>query len=255
MELKAEVETLLDGYFRWLKAGTKIDEAGGLVALTTPHLDRHNDFLQLVVKRTNDGYALSDDGYILADLEAGGCLINSPKRKAMLEETLNGFGVRAEHNELVVHASEKDFPLKKHSLVQAMLAVNDMFYVASPHVRSFFLEDVQSWLGANDVRYVRDSQFAGKSGYAHKFDFVIPSFRDAPERVLKTINNPNKQTALNFIAAWQDVQPGRRSSKAYAVLNNAEKALSAGVIDALHNYGITPLPWSDRAQFAGDLAA
>ena len=136
-----------------------------------------------------------------------------------------------------------------------MLAVNEFFFVASPHVRSFFLEDVQSWLGANEVRYVRDSQFAGKSGYAHKFDFVIPSFRDAPERVLKTINNPNKQTALNFIAAWQDVQPGRRSSKAYAVLNNAEKALSAGVIDALHNYEITPLPWSDRAQFAGDLAA
>ena len=27
-----------------------------------------------------------------------------------------------------------------------MLAVNDLFYLASPYIASFFLEDVESWL-------------------------------------------------------------------------------------------------------------
>lgn len=255
MELKAEVEGLLDGYYKWLKKSTKLELVDDVVAITTPHLDRHNDFMQLVVKRTDTGYTLSDDGYVLADLEASGCLINSPKRVAMLEEMLNGFGIKKQYDEFFVYASERDFALKKHSLLQAMLAVNDMFYVASPHVRSFFMEDVQSWLRENSVRYVENSKFAGKSGYDHKFDFVIPSFGDAPERLLKTINNPNKQTAMQFIMAWEDVKPARLSAKAFAVLNNEEKNISSSVRDALHNYSITPLAWSQRGEFSEELAA
>ena len=255
MELRAEVETLLEGYYKWLKSSTKIDNIDGHVAITTPHLDRHNDFMQMVVSHSDDGFLLSDDGYILADLEASGCLINSPKRMAMLEETLNGFGIRKVHNELVVYASKGDFALKKHSLLQAMLAVNDMFYVSSSHVRSFFLEDVKNWLVESNVRFVRDSKFTGKSGYDHKFDFVIPSSNDAPERLLKTINNPNKQTALQSIAAWEDVRLARLEAKAYAVLNDEERVQSSGVIEALHNYDITPLTWSARDEFKQELAA
>jgi hypothetical protein len=41
-----------------------------------------------------------------------------------------------------VHASPDNFPSRKHSLVQAMLAVNDMFYLAVPMVTSLFYEDV-----------------------------------------------------------------------------------------------------------------
>ena len=255
MELKAEVEGLLDGYYKWLKKSTKLESIDDVVAITTPNLDRHNDFMQLVVKRTESGYRLSDDGYVLADLEASGCLINSPKREAMLAEMLNGFGVKKQHDEFFVHASERDFALKKHSLMQAMLAVNDMFYVASPHVRSFFMEEVKSWLDENKIRSVRDSKFAGKSGYDHKFDFVIPSFEEAPERLLKTINNPNKQTAMQFIMAWEDVKPARRSAKAFAVINNEEKKIGSTVTDALRNYSIIPIPWSKRNEFSEDLAA
>ena len=209
MELKEEVESLLESYHRWLKESTKIDEideANRVATLTTPHLDRHNDFLQIVVKRIDSGYELSDDGYILADLEASGCLIDSPKRESMLIEMLQGFGILNEREALVVRTSKSDFPLKKHSLVQAMLAINDMFYVSSPQIRSFFHEDVQTWLRGMKIRCVSGSQFVGKSGYSHKFDFVIPESEDAPERILRTINKPNKQTTMNFIMTWQDMK-------------------------------------------------
>jgi hypothetical protein len=56
--------------------------------------------------------------------------------------TLNGFGVKLVDGVMEVRASKDDFPMRKHNLVQAMLAVNDLFYLASPIVSSLFLEDV-----------------------------------------------------------------------------------------------------------------
>lgn len=76
MQLKNDVERLVNGYFEWLKAGTAIDAIDDMAVVTTPYIDRHNDFLQVVIQRTPNGFALSDDGYILADLAASGCAIN-----------------------------------------------------------------------------------------------------------------------------------------------------------------------------------
>ena len=254
MQLKNDVEKLVNGYFEWLKTGTVIDAIDDMAVVTTPHMDRHNDFLQVVIQRTPNGFALSDDGYILADLAASGCAINSPKRKAILSETLNGFGVINDHDTLVVHASETDFSKKKHALVQAMLTVNDMFYMSSRHVSSLFYEDVCAWLRVSNIPSVQNIQIAGKSGYTHKFDFVIPMSRTAPERVLKTINNPTRQTALQCTSMWGDVQPNRPESKAFALLDDVD-TVGADVINALKQYEVEPLLWSDRDNFSERLAA
>ena len=270
MELKEEIEDLLQGYYKWLKDSTtidEIDEVNQRAVLTTPHIDRHNDMLQLMVKRVKDGYVLSDNGYILSDLASGGCFINSARRRALLTQTLNGFGVSNENEKLVAYASKRDFPVTKHSLLQAMLAVNDMFYLVSPRVssraRSFFPNDVQTWLYNKEVRFVSDNNLVGKSGYAHKFDFMIPADRKQPERILKTINRPSKQAAVNLIMAWQDVLPSRlelvkqsqKPPKPYAVLNNANRLESERASEALRQYEITPVQWSEREQFVRQLAA
>ena len=52
----------------------------------------------------------------------------------MLDGVLNGLGVRVENNQLVVEASAKNLGQRLHSLVQAMLAVNDMFVMAQTRV-------------------------------------------------------------------------------------------------------------------------
>jgi len=91
--------------------------------------------------------------------------------------TLNGFGVQQRDNALEVHASPDNFALRKHNLVQAMLAVNDMFYLAVPMVASLFYDDVVAWLDVHDVRYTPKVKFTGKTGYDHLFDFVITKSR------------------------------------------------------------------------------
>jgi len=66
--------------------------------------------------------------------------------------TLNGFGVQlVDNNRLEVQASNETFALRKHNLVQAILAVNDLFYLAMPMVASLFYEDVVVWLDIHDI--------------------------------------------------------------------------------------------------------
>jgi hypothetical protein len=252
----AEIEILLKNYREWLSDKTTLREINSSwVEITTPYLDRHNDALQIYVRSENGGFVLTDDSYIIHDLEASGCKLDTEKRKDLLQMTLNGFGVKRNADAIEVNATPENFPLRKHNLIQAMLAVNDLFYLAKPVVESLFYEDVVAWLDANDIRYTPNVKFTGISGYDHHFDFAIPKSKQQPERIVQAINRPTRDTALLFINAWTDTRQVRTSdSKAYAVLND-EQPISSSVIDALRNYDIRSVPWTQRAEVVMQLAA
>ncbi|MFO8080381.1 MAG: DUF1828 domain-containing protein, partial [Armatimonadota bacterium] len=115
---------LIDDYVQWLRDRTALRELEDWVEVTTPYLDRHNDYLQIYVGRQGDEVILTDDGYILRDLEQSGCALDTDKRRQLLESTLRGFGIAERGGALEVRTSEGGFAAKKHDLVQAMLAVN-----------------------------------------------------------------------------------------------------------------------------------
>jgi hypothetical protein len=252
-----EIEKLLSDYRAWLKDKTTLREVNGSwIEITTPYLDRHNDALQIYARQNNGGYVLTDDSCTIHDLEASGCNLKTEKRRDLLQMTLNGFGVSLNDEALEVHATPENFPLRKHSLVQAMLAVNDLFYLAKPVVESLFYEDVATWLDANDIRYTPNASFVGTTGYNHRFDFVIPKSRRQPERILQTVNRPTRDTAESLIHAWADTRQVRApESKAYAVLNDNEQPISGSVMDAFRNYQIQPVAFSSRVEVVAELAA
>jgi hypothetical protein len=253
-----DIERLLNDYRAWLKDKTTLRQVNASwIEITTPYLDRHNDALQIYARAENGGYVLTDDSYTIHDLEASGCNLNTEKRQDLLKMTLNGFGVRVNNEALEVHASPDNFPARKHNLIQAILAVNDLFYLAQPVIESLFLEDVIAWLETNDIRYTPKVKFTGTSGFDHLFDFVIPkSPRRQPERIVQAINRPSRDSAEAFIYKWSDTREVRPpESRAYAVLNDSEQAISGGVLDAFRNYQIEPVPWSLRAQVISALAA
>jgi len=127
-----DVQKLLDAYLAWLKDKTQLRQVDDWVEITTPYLDRNNDYLQIYARKENGSYVLTDDGQTIGDLEQTGCKLNSPKRQDLLKMTLNGFGVQLADQRLEVYTSPDNFALRKHNLVQAILAVNDMFYLAVP---------------------------------------------------------------------------------------------------------------------------
>ena len=130
---------VIEAYITWLREGLSVAQLENACELTTPFLDRHNDHIQIYVIKKNGKIVLSDDGYILSDLRTSGLDMNTPKRKGVLESVLNGFGVKYEGNQLFVEASQRNIGQRLHILVQAMLAVNDMFVMAQPRVATFFL--------------------------------------------------------------------------------------------------------------------
>ncbi len=255
------MQNLIDNYFQWLRDRTVLQEVDGqdqLVRITTPHLDRHNDCIQFYARQEAHGFLLTDDGQTIEDLYLSGCKLDSPKRKRLLVQTLAGFGVQLAENEedIFVHATESNFSLKKHSLLQAMLAVNDLFYLAQPHVSSLFFEDVVSWLDISEIRYTPKAKFSGKSGYDHMFDFVVPRFQNAPERFVQAMTNPTRDSVGGLIYRWLDTRETREEgSQLYAFLNDTERAVSGDVIEALQNYQATPVLWSERDSVREALAA
>ncbi len=252
----SEIQELLDKYTTWLRDNTTLREVEDWVEITTPYLDRNNDSIQIYAKRDNGGYVLTDDAYTIEDLRISGCNIETPKRKELLKLTLNGFGVMLNKDALEVHTSKERFALQKHNLLQAILAVNDLFYLAEPIVKSLFLEDVTSWLDLSEVRYTSKVKFTGKTGYDHCFDFVIPKSKKQPERILQTINHPSRETAQAIAFSWIDTRDVRPpESRAYAFLNDSDKEITENVVDALKSYEVHPILWSKRDNIKEELAA
>jgi hypothetical protein len=251
-----DIQRLLNDYNAWLKDKTALRQIDQWIEITTPYLDRHNDYVQIYVKRDNGGFVLTDDGYTIDDLEQSGCKLESRKRQDLLKMVLNGFGVQMDGKSLQVHASPDNFSLRKHNLLQAMLAVDDMFCLAAPMVTSLFYEDVVAWLDLHDIRFIPKARFTGKTGYDHLFDFVIPKSRQQPERLVQTINRPARETAQAVSFAWLDTRDVRAAdSRAYALLNDSEQAVPSGVIEALRNYDVRPVLWRQIEQVREEWAA
>ncbi len=176
-----EVQKLLDQHGIWLRGKTTLRQVDDWIEITTPYLDRHNDCLQIYTKRADGGFLLTDDGYTIEDLEQSGCKIDGGRRRALLHTTLNGFGVNINATALEVRASSEDFALRKHNLIQAMLAVNDLFYLASSVISSLFHEDSEAWLGFAKIRSAPNMKYGGRSGYRHWDHFGISESKGQSE--------------------------------------------------------------------------
>lgn len=251
---RADCQNLVDEYVAWLRRGLSPEAVGEACELTTPFLDRHNDHLQIYAMTRSGGLTLTDDGYILADLRASGLDMDTPKRRAVLEGVLRGLGVHEESGELTVGATAANAGQRMHALVQAMLAVNDMFVMAQPHVASFFFEDVRSFLDANGVRYIERPKLAGKSGFDHAVDFVVAKSSRRPERLVEAINAPRKDSISAYLWTLSDLREARgaagQPAEAYAFLNDQTGPVSAEISEALAAYGVISAIWSQRAQYA-----
>ena len=255
---RAECEKLIEGYIGWLRQGLAVETVGEACELTTPFLDRHNDHLQVYAIRRNGNIILSDDGYILSDLRTSGLELDTPKRKTVLDGVLKGLGVRAENGQLLVEASPSNLGQRLHSLVQAMLAINDMFVMAQPRVASFFFEDVRKFLDSHDVRYTARVKLAGKSGYDHGIDFLVPKSRKRPERILQAIAAPKKENIFAYLWTLSDTRSARSADsavEAYAFLNDQEQSVGGDIVEALNNYEVVPAVWSQRYDYVDALVS
>lgn len=247
--MEATPKEWVNEYYKWLKDNTVIrDLPTGWSEIATPFLDRHNDGLVIYLKFEKDVITLSDDGYIISDLETCGCPISSPSRKSLLNSFLQKYGIELLNNELTARTNIKNFPQKKHMFIQAMLAVNDMFMVSKKHNVNIFLDDLTAFFEDNNIYATPDIQIQGVSGFTHRVDFVIPKTKSKPERFIYAINSPSKSNAKITLFNWNDIQQTRTKNSQLYVFLNDNRSFSDDIIEAFSAYRTNPILWSKRLE-------
>lgn len=254
----SDADLLVGSYLEWIRSGVRADVLDGDVTeLTTPFLDRHNDHLQIYVERQEAGdFLLTDDGYVMSELRSSGVERHGRRREELIAGVLGGHGVTLKDKELQITTGRDSLGRSMHSLVQAMLCIDDMFVLAQPRVEALFLEDVESFLDARDVRYSSRIKLAGRSGLDHLFDFVIPKSSAAPERILQVVNSPRRDRAESLMFAVNDTRTARRHDiQFFALINDSRQNVPPEIMAALNSYDINAKKWSQREQVVEALAA
>ena len=243
-------------YIKWLEQEISVNKIGEYLEITSPFLDRYNDYLQVYAKlEADDEIILTDDAYIINNLQMSGVDINSNKRKQVLESFLNKYNVKLEEDALVTKSGIEDFPQKILFLMQAMLNIDDMFMLSQNKVASIFLEDVTEFLDSRDIFYSKDVSFVGKSGFIYSYEYLLQRTKEKPERLCKVINNPNKQNFQNTIFMWNDTKETRDNNSQLIVFLNDENKIDATVVEGFKNYNVNTILWSEREKYLDLLSA
>lgn len=238
----------IDEYLKWLKENITEKQLKDCIEISTPFLDRHNDWLQIYVEETADGRIyLTDDGYILNDLQSCGIDFKSETRKKLLSNITNGYGVKiADNNELYIIADMESFGQKKHILIQCMMSVSDLYITSKSNTASFFAEEVQLFFKEYNIPCVDNAYFLGKSGFMNKFDFTIPPNKTHSEILIKSINNPTNENIKLSLFQWEDTKEMRKNNTQLFIYFNDAKHFSSNVINSCESYGIKAFAWKNR---------
>ncbi len=250
-----KIEALIEEYYQWLRKNTFIREHKGSewIQISTPFWGIFNDAIELYAKKNAENeIVLSDDGLTLFHLQQAGVdIMSSPKRKQIFLSIIRNYGIQfiEDTHELLIKASVKDFPQKKHRLISALLEVNDMFMLSRPLITSIFKEEVRNFLDELKIVYTPDFIARGTTGLEFTFDFLI-AYRDQ-EIVIKSFNNLTKQNLVTFLFSWEDIKPQRehitgKEVKGIAIINDKEKEINKEYTDALASRNANYILWSQR---------
>jgi len=244
------VQKMINDYAEWLKKEITVASYGEYVELTTPYLDRFNDYLQIYAKQNSDDtITLTDDGYIIGSLISSGMTFNkSPKRKKMLDRIAANYNVSIVGEEITTVAARHNFPQKKHMMVQAMLAIDDLFTVSPEGVKDLFIEDIETFFKANDIYYSRDFSLLGKTGNFYSYDFHLQQTKEKPERFCKGFNKLNQSKRDSALFNWIDTKEKRGNSGDLIIIYNDENSVSDDVLRGFYNYEIKTIPFSKRQE-------
>lgn len=242
-----DIQKYIDEYIEWLKREITFQELGEYYEITTPFIDSIGDCLQIYVKMDRDNIIFSDDGAIINGLAMGG-FVMTKNRKAQITQILSQFGVQLHDDELTLTAPAGEFAQRKHSFLQCMLRINDMYLTSRARTASFFIDDINGYFNAHDIFPLENAQFMGKSGFYHNYDFALPRSRNKPERLCLAVNQPSKTTVSNTIFAWNDTKEERRRDSQLIVFLNDENKKINSAKHAFSKYDIKTILWSEREE-------
>lgn len=248
-------------YLNWLKDSMQEAKmSDGVISITAPFLDMNNDWIEIFIKKDSSGLILTDIGETISDLRmANFNLKGQSKRNEILNSLVKSYGAEIKNNEIFIKCTYDNFPIKANMLMQCLIKVSDMMMLSDNNIKTIFSEEVEHYLDNNGVRYTKNVNLLGKSKLYTNFEFVIPKFRDVPERCIVPINILKSTIVKATIFSWDDVKDTRNvNSVLCAVINDKNKGGSSKFVDninAFKEYGIIPITWSNIDKYKEWLTA
>ena len=251
------MKSIVDRYLSWLKDNmTEKEIAADVIEVTTPYVDRNNDYTQIYIKKGIGHYKITDAGYIITDLELSGVnVLKSGRRKEILHTILCRLGLDLDESTGEIYTreiSEDKIPLGCNRLLQGMLDVNDMFYLSTPNIVSIFADEVDRFFKEHHIYSTKGISYRGKSGYEHVYDYLFQKNDNHPGRVMRLMNRPSKENFERFVFAWNDIKEVIKENgdveNCLVLINDQGK--SHDMINELTRgfqaYRMDPILWSER---------
>jgi hypothetical protein len=248
-------ENHIDGYLAWLKSNMRQAQINDVCEITTPFLDFNNDYMQFFVQKRDGRYVLSDDGAILSALEVSGLNFRKGKTKESMNRVAASVGVRIVGDELQIEAEQSTLYSQMHNFIQGMMKISDTFVASAPSTRGLFIEEVRDFFHENDIRFSEAIILQGKTGLTHRYDYVIPSSKTSPERLITAINTPDKEKITSVLYSVGDIRPIRFSAfDSYLFLNDQKKPVREEFLHAIKESNSHAIAWSKRSEYANILS-
>ena len=117
-------------YTNWLyknMSQEKISE--NILEITTPFLNRHNDYIQIYINYISDGYIeINDHGYIIGDLLMDDHDIENNEKTEFLKTIIKKMNLRLKGEIIYKTVGDpKEIPAAMHSLIQALIYISNTY--------------------------------------------------------------------------------------------------------------------------------
>jgi len=249
----SEVQGLTEKYIQWIKDNMTFNQVEEWVEVTTNYLDMHNDSIQIYIKKEDDHYLMTDDGFVKSELFLSGLNFQSDKQKQLFDSVMKSFGIYEENDALYKKSKEIDFPFKFHVFVQGLLSLLDLFYIAKPQTKSMFYEEILNWFSEINIPYTERIKIEGKSGFDHTIDFVFPKTREKKERLAKIIGSLKGNNFKSLLFMYEDIKAVRKSFEPILFINDQDDKDLSKEIKACQEYNILPVCWSKKEEYLEEI--
>ncbi|MCA0970831.1 DUF1829 domain-containing protein [Halobacillus litoralis] len=240
-------------YVKWANQSIEWVEEKDFIEITTPFVDMHHDVISLFVSKENGSFRISDDGYIVDELEDLGVdLASSQRRKEYFTMLTKTFGVKfhSKTKELYIDFDElSEYPAMQQRLVQCLIKASDMLLSTRNQVLNFFTEDISAFFEEAEIPYENQVSYMGRSGNHVNFDFVVPKFKKQTPKLIKAVNNPTSEQYKEPLLSFIDVQTTKSDYGFYVLANDLNVNVSDKFKTSLENYNIHVLPWSEKEEW------
>lgn len=247
---QSKTELLIDSYLEWYKSTITLKQLKSADQIITPYLNHLNDRISIFIEfLDNNSIKLSDDGVTFNELELMSLNISTDVRKSLINDIIRKYGLFLE-NGILYNVSEnvKDFPQKKHNLIQGILSLYDLLLTNKSNVKGLFKEEVLTFLFENEFGGNASVKFTGSSGIDYLIDYSLGATKRRPNILFKFQNHPNfsNVTEQKFIADDLKNDPTLKLHGIKYVMITGDNTIQEKVSQAAGVSGIDIIPFENK---------